>query len=141
MNLLEHLVLFLVSLVANTFSAFSGGGAGLIQFPLLIFLGLTFTMALATHKVASVALGLGAVIRYMASSHLERHFILIILLFGLPGVIIGSRMVLFIPENIAIFALGVLTGSLGFYSIFKPTLGQNYQPKRRDIRGLSLIHI
>lgn len=138
MNLLEHLVLFLVSLVANTFSAFSGGGAGLIQFPLLIFLGLTFTMALATHKVASVALGLGAVIRYMASSHLERHFILIILLFGLPGVIIGSRMVLFIPENIAIFALGVLTGSLGFYSIFKPTLGQNYQPKRRDIRGYIL---
>jgi uncharacterized membrane protein YfcA len=51
----ELLLLFLVSLVANLFSAFSGGGAGLIQLPVLIFLGLPFTVALATHKVASVA--------------------------------------------------------------------------------------
>ena len=55
LNLLEQFILFLVSLVANTFSAFSGGGAGLLQFPVLIFLGLSFGVALATHKVASVA--------------------------------------------------------------------------------------
>jgi len=54
------LILFVASLAANFFSALSGGGAGLIQFPMLIFLGLPFGVALATHKVASVALGLGA---------------------------------------------------------------------------------
>ncbi|NOQ81119.1 MAG: TSUP family transporter, partial [Methylophaga sp.] len=79
MNLIDHLVLFLVSLVANTFSAFSGGGAGLIQFPVLIFLGLSFSIALATHKVASVALGLGAVLRYMSTSKLEKQFVLMML--------------------------------------------------------------
>lgn len=135
MNPLEHLVLFLVSLVANTFSAFSGGGAGLIQFPLLIFLGLTFSVALATHKVASVALGLGAIIRYISSSHLERHFILLILLAGLPGVILGSRLILFVPDHIAILALGILTGCLGLYSIVKPTLGQTYRPIHRSLSG------
>jgi len=57
LNGLDHIILLLVSLVANTFSAFSGGGAGLIQFPVLLFLGLSFGVALATHKVASVALG------------------------------------------------------------------------------------
>ena len=62
MNGVEQLVLFLVSLVANLFSAFSGGGAGLIQLPVLIFMGLPFTIALATHKVASVALGIGATV-------------------------------------------------------------------------------
>jgi len=134
-NPIEQLVLFLVSLVANTFSAFSGGGAGLIQFPLLIFLGLTFSVALATHKVASVALGLGAVLRYLSSSHLERQFIMIILFAGLPGVILGSRLILFVPDNIAVFALGILTGSLGFYSIFKTSLGQSYLPSRRDFQG------
>lgn len=56
-------MLFLASFVANTFSAMSGGGAGLLQFPVLIFLGLSFAVALATHKVASVALGIGAVVR------------------------------------------------------------------------------
>lgn len=138
MNPIDHTVLFLVSLLANTFSAFSGGGAGLIQFPILIFLGLTFSMALATHKVASVALGLGAVIRYLSSSNLERRFVLLVLVTGLPGVILGSRLVLFIPDNIAIFSLGILTGSLGIYSIFKSDLGQNFQAKNRNISGYIL---
>ena len=44
-----QLLLFLISLLANLFSAFSGGGAGLIQLPALIFLGLPFVVALATH--------------------------------------------------------------------------------------------
>jgi uncharacterized protein len=138
LNLLDQLVLFMVSLVANTFSAFSGGGAGLIQFPVLIFLGLSFAVALATHKVASVALGLGAVLRYMASSHLERKFVLLMLLFGVPGVVLGGNVILMIPDRMAILALGFLTGCLGLHSVFKPTLGQEYQAKHRDTKG-SLI--
>jgi len=134
-NPIDQLVLFFVSLVANTFSAFSGGGAGLIQFPVLIFLGLTFSVALATHKLASVALGLGAVIRYRSSSNLERHFVLTMLLAGLPGVVLGGRLILDIPEDVSILALGILTGGLGLYSIFKPTLGQDYVDKNRNQRG------
>ncbi len=72
MSFIEHFILFVISLLANTFSALSGGGAGLIQFPVLIFLGLTFSVALATHKVASVALGVGAALRYISTSRLER---------------------------------------------------------------------
>ena len=127
-----------MSLVANTFSAFSGGGAGLIQFPVLIFLGLSFTVALATHKVASVALGLGAVLRYLANIQLERKFIVVMLLAGVPGVIVGGNIILLVPEQWAILSLGVLTGSLGMYSIFKPSLGQQYKPKNRDNVGYLL---
>jgi len=132
---MEQILLFVVSLIANTFSAFSGGGAGLIQFPVLIFLGLTFGVALATHKVASVALGIGATLRYIKTSKLERRFILLVLGFGLPGVVIGSSFILQIPDQIAEIALGVLTAGLGFYSIFKPDLGQNHQPKHRDFKS------
>ncbi|MCB1819707.1 MAG: sulfite exporter TauE/SafE family protein, partial [Gammaproteobacteria bacterium] len=60
---MEQFILFLISLVANLFSAFAGGGAGLLQLPVLIFLGLPFGVALATHKIASVALGVGATLR------------------------------------------------------------------------------
>ena len=134
-NPIEHLVLFLVSLVANTFSALSGGGAGLLQFPVLIFLGLSFSIALATHKVASVALGLGAILRYSSTSHLDRRFILIMILAGVPGVVLGGHLIIFVPDDTAILALGVLTGCLGLYSIFKPTLGQNYSPKNRNSSG------
>ncbi|MFW5451340.1 MAG: sulfite exporter TauE/SafE family protein [Methylophagaceae bacterium] len=136
MNPIEQLVLFFVSLVSNTFSAFSGGGAGLIQFPVLIFLGLSFGVALATHKVASVALGVGAALRYLSSSKLERRFVFLMVLFGLPGVVLGGNIILQVPDRIAEIALGVLTGGLGLYSIFKATLGQEYKPKNRDRNGL-----
>ena len=94
MNGVEQLVLFLVSLVANLFSAFSGGGAGLIQLPVLIFMGLPFAIALATHKVASVALGIGATLRHLREQPLDRPLALFILGFGLPGVILGANIIL-----------------------------------------------
>lgn len=132
MNFIEQFVLFLVSLVANTFSAFSGGGAGLIQFPVLIFLGLSFGVALATHKVSSVALGVGAALRYVSTNQLEKQFILLMLLFGIPGVVLGGSVILLVPDRIAEIALGILTGGLGLYSIVKSALGQEYQPTHRD---------
>jgi uncharacterized membrane protein YfcA len=138
LNDLEHIILFLVSLLANTFSAFSGGGAGLIQFPVLLFLGLSFAVALATHKVASVALGVGAALRYLSHSVLERQFVVLMLLFGIPGVVLGANVILLVPEKLAEIALGLLTGGLGIYSIFKSELGQTYAPIHRDRSGLLL---
>ena len=138
MNVLEQLVLFLVSLVANLFSAFSGGGAGLIQLPVLIFLGLPFAIALATHKVASVALGIGATLRHLKEQALERRLVAHILAFGLPGVVLGANTILFVPERAAEIALGLLTMGLGIYSWLNPALGQAVQPANRDRRGVVL---
>ena len=135
MNGLEHVMLFLVSLVANLFSAFSGGGAGLIQLPALIFLGLPFAVALATHKVASVALGIGATIRHLREEPLERRLVVQILAFGLPGVVVGANVILNVPERIAETALGVLTAGLGVYSWLNPQLGQGLESLHRDWCG------
>lgn len=135
MSDIEHFILFIISLLANTFSALSGGGAGLIQFPVLIFLGLSFSVALATHKVASVALGLGAALRYVSSSRLERQFVILLLVAGLPGVVIGGSVILLIPDRAAEIALGILTGTVGLYSLCKPALGQHYVPIHRERRG------
>lgn len=134
---LDQAILFVASLVANWFSALSGGGAGLIQFPMLIFLGLPFGVALATHKVATVFLGLGATLRHFKESHLERRFSLIILGSGLPGVILGASAILYVPERPAILTLGVLTLGLGLYSVFKPRLGMDYAP--RNMHGTGLL--
>lgn len=135
--MLDQLILFVASLAANFFSALSGGGAGLIQFPMLIFLGLPFGVALATHKVASVALGLGATLRHLKESHLERRFSLIILGAGLPGVVLGAVIILQIPERAATLALGLLTLWLGLYSVFKPRLGMEHAPRNRQGAGLA----
>jgi len=138
MDGVDQLILFLISLVANIFSAFAGGGAGLIQLPALIFLGLAFSAALATHKVASVALGVGATIRHLKGDALERRFAAFILICGMPGVILGANIILTIPDQWAQMALGILTISLGLYSFFKPTLGTQLTTKHRDRNGYVL---
>ncbi len=136
--MLEQSILFLISFIANALSAFAGGGAGLLQLPALIFLGLPFSVALATHKLASVALGVGASLRHLREHNLERRFIFLLILSGVPGVILGARLVLFIPDRTASFALGVLTLGLGVYSSLQSQLGQNYRPQHRDRHGAIL---
>ncbi|MCB1799711.1 MAG: sulfite exporter TauE/SafE family protein [Gammaproteobacteria bacterium] len=127
-----------MSLVANLFSAFAGGGAGLLQLPVLIFLGLPFGVALATHKIASVALGVGATLRHLREGGLQRRFVVFILATGIPGVLLGASVILQVPGRYAEIALGVLTLGLGVYSVAKGGMGLVEAPRNRQGRGLWL---
>ena len=131
----DQSVLFSISTLANLFSAFSGGGAGLLQLPVLIFLGLPFGVALATHKVASVALGLGATARHLREGSLDGRFALFMLATGLPGVVLGASVILDLPGPWAERALGLLTLGLALYSMSRRGLGQRFAPRHRDLRG------
>ncbi len=135
---MEQFILFLISLVANLFSAFAGGGAGLLQLPVLIFLGLPFGVALATHKIASVALGVGATLRHLREGGLQRRFVVFILATGIPGVLLGASVILQGPGRYAEIALGVLTLGLGVYSVAKGGMGLVEAPRNRQGRGLWL---
>ncbi len=126
-HFLVYLLLLAISFLANFFSALAGGGAGLLQLPALIFLGMPFQVALATHKVASVALGVGATLRYLRERSLDIRFILLILIFGLPGVFLGAKLVLFLPSNAFDFLLGSLTLCIGIYSVSHKELGMRSQ--------------
>ncbi len=136
MDLIHQLLLFVISLAANTFSAFSGGGAGLIQLPALLFLGLPFPLALATHKVATVALGMGATAKHIKARRFDRQLIGSLLLAGLPGVVIGALVIIRVPGRWAEIALGFLTVALGLYSVLHPQLGQRAAAQHREGWGL-----
>jgi uncharacterized membrane protein YfcA len=137
---------FVASLVANLLSALAGGGAGLVQLPVLILLGLSFPLALATHKVASVALGIGATMRHWRERSLNPRLAAFILACGLPGVVLGARMVLALPPRLCTLLLGLLTIGLGLYSIARPTLGMEVEGReltkgRMVIGGMVLFII
>lgn len=138
MDLTEQLALLVISFVANLLSALAGGGAGLLQFPILLFLGLSFSMALATHKIASVALGIGATLRHLKEGDFDWRFAAFILAWGLPGVILGAQLILSVPEAAAMLALGILTTGLGLYSLCKKELGLKADHKNRDLKGLCI---
>src|SRR3569832_1079149 len=132
---LDQLILYAVSLVAKLFSAFAGGGAGLIQLPALIFLGLPFAVALATHKVASVALGIGATIRHINERHHEKPNAQNNQTTKKPNKKQNTKHKLEVPERVARIGLGVLTIALGVYSRLRPELGLTEAPRHRDRAG------
>ncbi|MGF1759611.1 sulfite exporter TauE/SafE family protein [Photobacterium sagamiensis] len=136
MDMLNTFGLFLGSLFSNTLASLSGGGSGLIQFPLLIFLGLPFSIALATHKVASVALGVGAALKHIRAGSLNWRMTGYVIGSGMFGVVLGANIILFVPGRIAEAALGVLILGLGIYSRMKKELGQQEQSRHRDIKGM-----
>ncbi len=146
MDWLDTLTLFFGSLIANTLASLSGGGAGLLQFPLLIFLGLPFSVALGTHKVASVALGLGAASTHLRSGTIKWKVALYLILSGSIGVILGANLIVQIPDGIAEKMLGTMILALGIYSRFKTSLGQaevirNRHPIGWVIGGIGLLFI
>lgn len=130
-----QVILLFIATISNALSAIAGGGAGLIQLPAIIFLGLPFAVALATHKVASVALGVGASIKHFKTNNLRINTSLVIVGAGVPGVILGANTILLIPENIAKTSLGILTTGLGVYSFFKKDLGKHLNLKNQHTQG------
>lgn len=135
MDYTEQILLLVIAIVANWFSALAGGGAGLIQLPILIFLGLPFGLALATHKVATVALGIGATVRHLREKHFDLALCGLIFIVGAPAVSLGAVSILSVADRTAEVALGLLTLALSAYSFFKPQLGLTTDMKHRDIRG------
>ena len=144
-SLNKSISIFLISFFSNTFSAISGGGAGLLQLPALILFGTPYYQALASHKLATVALGLGGSLRNFKSLTNDIYIACQILIFGLPGVILGAYIVEFISEQYLYLFLGILSILLAFYSFFKSDLGlssRNNKPNLiQKIRFLILIFL
>ena len=119
----KSIAIFLISFFSNTFSAISGGGAGLIQLPALILSGVPYYQALASHKLATVALGLGGSLRNYKSLKNDIYVAWKILIFGLPGVIFGTYVVVYLSEQYLYLFLAIISILLAFYSVLTPDLG------------------
>ena len=119
----KNISIFLISFFSNTFSAISGGGAGLLQLPALILFGIPYHQALASHKLATVALGIGGSLRNYKSLRNDIWVAWQILIFGLPGVIFGAYIVVYISEQYLYLFLAIISILLAFYAVFTPDLG------------------
>ena len=141
----EYLYLFFISLISNIFSAFSGGGAGVIQLPaILLLFDIAFINALAVHKVATVALGVGATSKFITKIKFDSILILKLLLAGIPGVILGASLISLVDENFARVLLGIFISSIGIYTIYKKDYGENSISKKngsKSILGLIIVFL
>ena len=139
--MIDHFLLFIVSLISNIFSAFSGGGAGVIQLPAILLLyEMSFITALASHKVATVALGVGATLKYFREIQFDSKFIVVCLILGLPGVVAGASIISMIDDSIARIMLGTLIIIIALYSFSTKNFGEKTtQVKRSFAREITTI--
>ena len=108
-SFIKFSILFLISFISNIFSSISGGGAGLIQLPSLLLLGLPYIEALSIHKSATVALGLGGTLRNWKLLGDYYYVSLQILIFGIPGVLLGAKLVGYLSEEYLYLLLGIFS--------------------------------
>ena len=132
-SIYKSIYIFLISFFSNTFSAISGGGAGLLQLPALILSGVPYYQALASHKFATVALGIGGSLRNYKSLRNDLSVAWQILIFGLPGVIFGASIVEYISEKYLYLFLGIISILLAFYSFFKSDLGLSSETNKLNL--------
>ncbi len=144
--MIEHIYLFFISLISNLFSAFSGGGAGVIQLPAILMLyNYPFVVSLASHKIATVALGVGASIKFFNSLEINKKFFLSSLFTGLPAVIIGAYFINGVNDIKAKFALGIFIILIALYSFSQKTIGLEEKKeaisKSKKVVGFLLIFL
>ena len=143
--ILDQVLVFAFTFTANLFASVSGGGAGFVQFPLLILMGLPFATALGTHKVAVVFLGIGALAKKKSSNYsISRSVALVMMLAGCPAVVAGTLIVINVPTKAAEITVGLVTIAMGLYTMLKKGFGstgvENIS-RSRFILGIFLIII
>ena len=125
LTIVSQCIIFIISYTSNVFSSIAGGGAGLIQLPALILFGIPYYKALAIHKIATVALGIGGSLRNY--KNIKKNYLIIfqLLIFGIPGVVLGTFIVNLLSEEYLYLLLAIFTILLGLYSFINPNLGLN----------------
>ena len=140
----EQIYLLIISFISNIFSAFSGGGAGVIQLPaILLLFNITFINALAVHKIATIALGIGATSKFINTITFKKDLLIKLLLAGLPGVFMGAQLISFTDDQFARLLLGILIISISLYSYKTKNHGEiEYEYSntlKNNLTGYSLI--
>lgn len=133
--LIDQILVFIFTFTANLFASVSGGGAGFVQFPLLILMGLPFATALGTHKVAVVFLGIGALAKKKSNKFaIDKKIALVMILVGCPAVVAGTLIVINVPSHAAQLTVGIVTILMGAYTLVKRGFGslakENISKKR-----------
>ena len=123
LTIVNQFIIFIISYISNVFSSIAGGGAGLIQLPALILFGIPYFKALAIHKIATVALGIGGSIRNYKNIKRNNLIIFQLLIFGIPGVLLGTLIVNLLSDEYFYLLLAIFTILLGIYSFINPNLG------------------
>jgi uncharacterized protein len=121
--MLFFLTILFASFVATALSSMSGGGASVINIPVMLSLGISFPLATAAQKISSIFWVLPASHNYLKDRKVNWKFLSIFSIIGLIGVYFGTLVVLSINQRTAGIVIGILILILVVYVLFKKDVG------------------
>jgi uncharacterized membrane protein YfcA len=130
------LLTFAASFAACFFSSLSGGGAGLILLPVLLFTGLPFINALASHKLAVGFIGIGSTIRYVREQLIDWRVFWWTALIGLPFVVLGTRFAAAVPGEVMKPLVGGVIIAMVLITLVRKAAPNVFDPHRLSPRLL-----
>lgn len=120
----EFIIIFLTSLFATLLSAMSGGGASIINIPILLSLGISFPLATAAQKISSSFWTLPAAYNYLKKEKIDIKLIITSSLIGLIGAYLGVEFIISIDKNILQKFIGLLILILVLVTYFNKNFGE-----------------
>ena len=121
--MLNFFIILVVSFIATALSSMSGGGASVINIPVMLSLGISFPLATAAQKVSSMFWVLPASHNYLKDRKVDWKFLIWFAVIGLVGVYVGTLIVLSINQRVAGIIIGILILSLVAYVLLNKDVG------------------
>ena len=121
--MLNFFIILVASFIATALSSMSGGGASVINIPVMLSLGISFPLATAAQKVSSMFWVLPASYNYLKGRKVDWKFLIWFAVIGLVGVYVGTLVVLSINQRIAGVIIGILILSLVAYALLNKNIG------------------
>ena len=121
--MLNFFIILLTSFIATALSSMSGGGASVINIPVMLALGIPFPLATAAQKTSSMFWVLPASSNYLKGRKIDWKFLIWFAVIGLVGVYFGTLVVLTINQRVAGVIIGLLILGLVAYVLLDKKVG------------------
>lgn len=121
------LIIFLTSILATSLSAMSGGGASIINVPVMFWLGIPFPMAMSAQKISSVFWLPTASYNYLKGKKVPWGFLILFSIIGLIGVYLGVEFITHVNTEVMEKIIGILILCLVLYTYVHRKMGLTKQ--------------
>ena len=108
MDLLSLLLIFVVGLIASFMGNFAGGGGGLLSIPLLIFVGLPPSMAVATNKFGALGVCLSAAYKFSKTKQINFKTAIPFVVISIIGAVIGANILIKTNQAMLTTIIGII---------------------------------
>ncbi|MDZ4227208.1 MAG: sulfite exporter TauE/SafE family protein, partial [Patescibacteria group bacterium] len=120
---MENAIVFTVAFIATLLSSMSGGGTGIIIYPVFLSMGMSYPLVSATASIMSGFWVLPASRNYLKGRSVDWAFIVFFSLIGLLGAYLAVLLITSINQRALEIGVGVLILFLVAYTYFRKEFG------------------